>query len=163
MLSDYSLQIINFSKFTLWSMFFEQTCCCSVTKSCPTLCDPMNCSTPVFPSIHYALEFSQTNVHLVSDAIQLSHPLLPSFPLALNLSQHQGLFQWVSSLHQQAKILELQLQYQSFQWIFRVDFLIRHSLMQIYNFLFCSSHLILYGLLSLFLSNLHNQVWITFS
>ena len=92
-----------------------------------TLCDLMDCSTPDFPVLHYLLEFSQTHVPLVSDAIQPSHPLLsPSSP-ALSLSQHQGLFHWVSSLHQVAKVLELQLQHQFFQWIFRVDFLLYRS------------------------------------
>ena len=67
--------------------------CCSVTKSCPTLCDAMNWSTPVFPVLHYLPEFAQTHVHGVSDAIQSSHPLSPPSPFALNLSQHQGLFQ----------------------------------------------------------------------
>ena len=75
----------------------------------------MDCSTPGFPVLHRLSEFVQTPVHWVSDAIQPSHPLLPSFPLAFNLSQHQGLFQRVSSSHQVAKGLALQLQYQSFQ------------------------------------------------
>ena len=57
--------------------------CCSVTKSCPTLCDPMNCSMPGFPVLHYLPEFAQTHVHWASDTIQLSHPLLPASPLAL--------------------------------------------------------------------------------
>ena len=69
------------------------------------------------------LEFTQTHVHWVGDAIQPSHPLLSPSPPVLNLSQHQGLFQWVSSSHQVAKLLELQLQHQFFQWIFRTDFL----------------------------------------
>ena len=77
----------------------------SVTQSCPTLCDPMNCSMPGLPVHHQLLESTQTNVHWVGDAIQPSHPLLsPSSP-ALNLSQHQGLFKWVSSSHQVAKVL----------------------------------------------------------
>ena len=97
-------------------------CCCSVAKSCPAPCDPTDCSTPGFPVLHYLSELAQTHVYWVGDAIQLSRPLSSPFH-ALNLSQHQGLFQWVSSLHQVAKVLELQLQYQSFQWIFRVDFL----------------------------------------
>ena len=97
--------------------------CCSVAKSCPALCNPRDCSTPDFPIRHQSPEPAQTQVHWVSDAIQPSHPLpLPS-PLAPNLSQHQGLFQWVGFSHQMGKILELQLQHQSFQWIFRVDFL----------------------------------------
>ena len=83
----------------------------------------MDCSIPGFPVLHYLLEFAQTHIHWVSDAIQPSHPLSPSSPPTLNLSQHQGLFQWISCLHQMAKVLELQLHHQSFQWIFRVDFL----------------------------------------
>ena len=95
---------------------------CSVTYLCPTLCDPVDCSTPGFPVLHRLPEFTQTHVHWVGDAIQPSHPLSPPSPPALNLSQHQGLFQWVGSSHQVAKVLELQFQHQSFQWIFRVDF-----------------------------------------
>ena len=81
--------------------------------------------SPGFP-VHYQLaehQLAQTHVHRVSDAIQPSHPLLSPSPPAFDLSQHQDLFQWVSSSHQMAKVLELQLQHQSFQWIFRVDFL----------------------------------------
>ena len=92
----------------------------SVAQSCPTLCDPMNHSTPGLPVHH---QQTQTHFHWVSDAIQPSHlPLSPS-PLAFNLSQSQSLIQWVSSSHQAAKVLELQLQHQSFQWIFRTNFL----------------------------------------
>ena len=76
-------------------------------------------STPGFPVHHQLPELAQTHVHWVSDAIQPSHPLLSPSPPAFNLSHHQGLFQWVSSLHQVAKVLELQLQHQSFQWISR--------------------------------------------
>ena len=97
--------------------------CCSVAESCLALCDPMDCSTPGFPVFHCVLEFAQTHVHWVSDAIQPSHPLLSPSPPAFNLSWHQGLFQQVSSSHQVAEVLELQLQHQSSQWIFRVDFL----------------------------------------
>ena len=79
----------------------------------------MDCSTPGFPGLHCIPEFAQTHV---SDAIQPSHPLSPPSP-AFSLSQHQGLFQWVGPSHQVARVLELQLQHQSFQWIFRVDFL----------------------------------------
>ena len=81
-----------------------------------TLCDPMDCSMPGSSILHYLQEFAQTHVHWVGDTNQPSHP-------ALNLSQHQGLFQWVGSSHQMAKVLELQLQHQSFQWKSRVDFL----------------------------------------
>ena len=89
---------------------------------CPTLCDPMNCSTPGLPVHQQLPKSTQTHVHWVSDAIQPSHPLLSPSPLALNLSQHQDLFQWVSSLHQVAKVLDFQLQHH-FWWIYRVDFL----------------------------------------
>ena len=83
----------------------------------------MDCSTLGFPVLCYLLEFAQTHVHWVGDAIQPSHPLLsPSLP-AFNLSQHQGLFQWVDSSHQVAEVLEFQLQHQSFQWTFSVDLL----------------------------------------
>ena len=96
----------------------------SVTQSCLTLCDPMDCSTPGVP-VHYQLpELAQTHVHRVGDAIQPSHPLSSPSPSAFNLSQHQGLFQWVSYSHQVAKVLEFQLyHHQSFQQIFRTDFL----------------------------------------
>ena len=95
----------------------------SVAQSGLTFCDPMNCSTPGFPVHHQLPELAQTHVHRVGDAIQPSHPLWSPSPPAFNLSQHQDLFQWVSSLHQMAKVLEFQLQHQSFQWIFRTDFL----------------------------------------
>ena len=95
----------------------------SVTQSCATLCNPMDCSSPGFPVHQQLQEFAQTPVHRVSDAIQPSHPLLSPSPPDFNLSQHQDLFQWVSSSHQVARVLELQLQHQSFQWIFRIDFL----------------------------------------
>ena len=95
----------------------------SVTQSCLTLCDCMDCSMPGLPVHHQLLEFTQTHVHGVGDAIQPSHPLSCHSPPAFNLSQHQGLFQWVSSSHQVAKVLEFQLQHQSFKWIFRTDFL----------------------------------------
>ena len=80
----------------------------SVTQSCPTLCNPMNHSTPGLPVHHQLLESTQTHVHWVGDTIQPSYPLSSPFPHALNLSQHQGHFQWVSSSHQAAEVLELQ-------------------------------------------------------
>ena len=95
----------------------------SLAQSCLILCDPMDCSTPGRPVHHQLLEFTQTHVHWVCDAIQPSHPLSSPSPPALDLSQHQGLFKWVSSSHQVAKILVFQLQHQSFQWTFRTDFL----------------------------------------
>ena len=93
-----------------------------LTKSRPTLCSPEDCSTSGLPGLHCVQEPAQTHGHWISIAIQPSHPLSPPSP-ALNLSKHQGLFQWVGSLHQEAKVLELQLQHQTFQRIFRVDFL----------------------------------------
>ena len=95
----------------------------SVTQSCLTLCDPMDCNMPRFPVHHQLAELTQTGVRWFGDAIQPSHPLLPPCPPALNSSEHQGLFQRVSSSHQVAKVLEFQLQHQSFQWIFRTVFL----------------------------------------
>ena len=95
----------------------------SVTHSCPAPCDLMDCSTPGFPVHHQLPELTQTHVHRVRDAIQPSHPLSSPSLLSFSLLQHQDLFQWVSSWHQIAKILEYQLQHQSFQWRFRTDFL----------------------------------------
>ena len=85
-------------------------CCCSVTQSCPTLWNPMDNSTPGFPVLHYLPESAKTHMHWVGDTIQPSYPLLTPSPPTLNLSQHQGLFQWVSSSHKVAKVLELQPQ-----------------------------------------------------
>ena len=82
-----------------------------------------DCSLLGFPVLYHLLEFAQTHVHWVNDAIQTSHSLLPSFPPALNLFRHQDHFQSVDPSHHVAKVLELQLQCQSFQWIFKVDFL----------------------------------------
>ena len=99
---------------------------CSVQFSCSVMSDslwPHDCSTPGLPVHQQLLEFTQTHVHWVCDAIQPSHPLSSPSPPAFNLSQHKGLFQWVSSSHQVAKVLEFQLQHQSFQWTPRTDFL----------------------------------------
>ena len=93
----------------------------SVAQSCRTLCDPMNRSTPGLPVHHQLPESTQTHAHRAGDAIQPSHPLSSPSPPTFNHSQHQGLFKWVSSLHQVAKVLGLQ--HQSFQWIFRTHFL----------------------------------------
>ena len=92
----------------------------SVAQSCPTLCDPTNLSTPGLPVHHQLPEFTQTHVHRVGDAIQPSHPLSSPSPPTFYLSQRQGLYKWVNSSHQVAKVLEFQLQQQSFQWIFRL-------------------------------------------
>ena len=111
-------QMWNFTR-----VFLQAVICCSVVQSCLSLCDPLHCNTPGFPVHHRLLEFSQAHVHWVSNAIQPSHPLLSPSPPAFSLSQHQSLFQWVGSSHWIAKVLELQLRHQSFQWICRVDFL----------------------------------------
>ena len=95
----------------------------SVAQPCPTVSDPMDCSTPGLLVYHHLPEFTQTHVLWVGDAIQSFHSLSSPSPLTFNLCQHQGLFKWVSSSHQMAKILEFQLQHQSFQWTFRIDFL----------------------------------------
>ena len=124
----FSLAILTTFKFFfsiyywLMSIFFKIQFS-SVTHLCLTLCDPMDSSTPGLPVHRQLLEFTQTHVHWVSDAIQPSPPLSSPSPPTINLSQHRGLFQWVSSSHQVAKVLEFQLQHQSFQWIFRTNFL----------------------------------------
>ena len=86
-------------------------------------CDSIDCSTPGLPVHHQHPEFTQTHVHWVDDTIQPSHPLSSPSPPAFNLSQHQGLFKWVSSSQQVAKVLEFQLQHQSLQWTPRTDLL----------------------------------------
>ena len=100
----------------------------SVAQLCPTLCNPMGYSMPGYPVHHQLPKLAQTHVHQVDDAIQPSYPLSSPSPPTFNLSQHQGLFQWVSFSHQVAKVLKLQLQHQTFQWIsglifFRIDWL----------------------------------------
>ena len=99
---------------TMLPIFF----CCSVTQLCLTFCNLMGYSMPGSLVLHCLPEFAQTYVYWVGDAIQPSHPLLPPSPFAFSLSQYQDLFQWVSSSQQVAKVLELQPQ--SFQWIFRL-------------------------------------------
>ena len=95
----------------------------SVAQSYLSLCKPKECSMPGLPVHHQLPEVTQTHIHQVSDAIQPSHPLSSPSPPTFNLFQHQGLFKWVTSSHQVAEVLEFQLQHQSFQWIFRTDFL----------------------------------------
>ena len=95
----------------------------SVAQSCLTLCDPMNGSRPGLSIHHQLSESTQTHIHWVGDAIQPSHPLSSPSPPALNPSQHQGLLKWVCSPYHVAKVLEFQLQYQSFQWTLRTDLL----------------------------------------
>ena len=94
-----------------WLVYTWEIQFSSVAQLCLTVCDPMDCSMPGFPVHHQLPEFTQTHVHWVGDAIQPSYPLSSPSPPAFNLSQHQGLFQWVSSLHQVAKVLALQLQH----------------------------------------------------
>ena len=93
----------------------------SVAQLCLNLCNSMDCSTTGLPVHHQLPELAQTHAHWVGDAIQPSHPLSSPSPPAFNLSQHKGLFQWVSSSHQVTQVLAFQLQHQSFQWLFRTD------------------------------------------
>ena len=104
---------------SFWRLFHKTQFSLSVMS----LCSPMNHSTPVHPVHDQLQEPTQTHIHWVSDAIQPSHPLLFLSPPAFNLSQHQGLFQWVSSSQQVAKLLEFHLQHQSFQWTPGIDLL----------------------------------------
>ena len=106
------------SMWSLWKFPWHFPTDMLLSHSLVSICVPMDCSTPGFLVLHCLPEFAQTHVHGIGDAIQSS----PSFP-AFSLSQHQGLLQWVSSFHQVAEVLEFQLQHQSFQWIFRIDFL----------------------------------------
>ena len=107
-LAEYQIHKVHLALLT----FFQFS---SVAQSCPTLCDPMDCSMPGLPVHHQLREPTQTHVRNIGDAIQPSHPLLSSSPPAFNFSQHQSLFKWVSSSYQVAKVLEFQLQHQSFQ------------------------------------------------
>ena len=106
-----------------WTPQFSSVQFSSIAQSCLTLCNPVNCSTPGLSVHHQLPEFPQTHVHWVGDAIQPSYLWSSPSPPAFNLSQHQGLFKWVSSSHQVAKVLEFQLQHQSFQWTPRTDLL----------------------------------------
>ena len=105
-------QVLRTHQASRWE---TQVCCYLVSPLHPTLCDPMDCSTPGFPVHHQLPDLAQTRVHQVSDAIQPSHPLSSPFPPIFSLSQHQGLFQGVSFSHQVAKVLGLHLQHQSSQ------------------------------------------------
>ena len=118
-LSEPSRSFLYSSSVYSWHLFFN-----SVTQSCLTLCDSMDCSRPGFPINHQLPELAKLHDHWVSDAIQISHPLSSPYPPDFNLSQHRGLFQWVSSSHHMAKVLKFELQHQSFQWIYRTDFLL---------------------------------------
>ena len=110
MLKHFKKSFLNFLfQHSIFSLLFSSVQFSSVAQSCPS--NPMDCSTPGLPVHHQLPELTQTHVHWVGDAIQPSHPLLSPSPPAYNLSQHQGLFQWVSSLHQVVKVLEFQLQW----------------------------------------------------
>ena len=103
-------------------------CCCSVTQPSSTLCDHMDCSMAGFPVLHHLLVFAHTHVHWIGDAIQPSHSLLPPSPPAINLSQHQILFQWVSSSHQMAKDWSFNISPFNEYWgliSFRIDLTLR--------------------------------------
>ena len=113
LLMDWFYLLITVNEYSLLQQIFVVI----VVQLCPTLCDPMDCSMPGFPDHHHPLELAQTHAHWVGDGTQSSHPLLSPSPPAFSLSQHQGLFQWVGSSYQVAKVLEIQLQHQSFQWI----------------------------------------------
>ena len=128
----------------------------SVTQSCPTLCDPIDCSMPGFPVHHHLSEFAQIHIHWVSDGIQPSHPQSPPPPPALNLSQHQGLFQWVGSLHKVAKVLEVQLQYQSLFDIFYFFVFLGYIL---YNFFKSSVSWIISSVVDLFIINFNEGMF----
>ena len=108
---------------TIYFVPFSSVQFSSVTQSCPTLCHPMNRNMPGLPIHHQLPEFTQTHVHRISDAIKPSHPLSSPSPPDPNPSQHQGLFQWVNSSHEVAKVLEFQFQHQSFQWTLWTDLL----------------------------------------
>ena len=120
------IEWLNWTDFSvvIHKVIIQYVMCCTVF-SCSVLSDFL---WPLGPQharlvLYHLLELAQTHVYWVGDAIQPSRPLSPPSPLALSLSKHQGLFQWVSSSHQVAKLLELQLQHQSFQRIFKTDFL----------------------------------------
>ena len=126
------------------------SCICSIAQPYPVLCNPMDCSMPGFPVLPYLLEFAQTQVYWVDDTIQPSHLLsFPSLP-AFNLSQHQGLFQWVTSSHEVAKVLEL-------QHIRHVIAIKALHLISLLNSGFCTSKYLL-GMLALLLRVLSNML-----
>ena len=125
-LKHWSAREVSTLNFDCWGIHFKALMLNKDINSAqlltPTLCNPVDYGTPGLPVHHQLPESTQTHVYWVGDAIQPSPPLSSLFPPALNLSQNQSLFQWVSSSHEVAKVLEFQLQHQSFQWIFRTDF-----------------------------------------
>ena len=118
---DGIIGLVDMSLSKLWEMVLLD--CCSVSQLYLTLWDPMDCNMAGLPVLHHLPELAQTHVHCIDDAIQPSHPLSSPPPPAFNFSQNQGLFKWISCSHQVAKVLEIQLQHHSFQWIFWTDFL----------------------------------------
>ena len=122
-IKNFSLRILMLSTNTWKAVQHQKLLVSSVTQSYATLCDPMNHSTPGVPVYHQLPEFIQTHVHGVDDVIQTSHPLSSPTPPTTNSSQHQGLFQWVNSSHEVNKVLQFQLQHQSFQCTPRTDLL----------------------------------------
>ena len=127
--SNVCLELLNFplclKQDSVWKplFFLHSVQFSSVAQLCPTLCNPVNRSTPGLSVHHQLPEFTQTHVHWVGDAIQPSHPLSSPSPPAPNPSQHQSLFQWINSSHEVAKVLEFQLQHHSFQRTPRTDLL----------------------------------------
>ena len=142
-------------------------CCCSVTQSCPSLCDPMDCSTPGFPVLHHLPELAQTHMHWVGDAVQPSYLLLSPSPPVFNLPQHQGFFKWVSSSHQVAKVLEFWFQQQSFKQysgltFFRMDHWISlpfKGLSRVFSNTIVQKHQ-LFGAQPFLWSNSHIHTWL---
>ena len=118
-----SLKLFKIVTGILVNYYFCCCCCYSVAQLCSTLYDPVDCNTPGFPVHHQLPEFSQTYVHWLGDAIQPSYPLLALLTCLQSFPASGSFSQWVGSLNQMAKVLELQLQHQSFQWIFSVDFI----------------------------------------
>ena len=174
------LSPMSFSQETLVCCY----CGCSVTQSCPTLCDPRHCSTPGFSVLHCLPEFAQICVLWVGDVVQPSHPLPPPSHPALNLSQHQGLLQWGGSSNHVANILELQLQHQPFQYSrlisFRIDwfdllavcslksswglalicvFAIFSLPQGIFSLTVCKAHVVFCGARCIVSSSDHRRVW----
>ena len=115
----YLYQVFNL--FNFWWIFVLFPVIVIQSPNHIRLCNPMDCRMPDLPVPHHLLKFAQVYLHFISDAIQPSHPLVLSSPV-LSLSQYLELFQWVSCSQQMTKILEFQLQHQSFQWVFRIDF-----------------------------------------
>ena len=133
----------------------QSHCCCSVTQSCMALCDPMDCSTPALPVPHHLPKFAQVHVHCFGDAIQPCHPLMPSSPPALNLSQHQGLFQWASV---SASALSTSIQARFLLWLIGLISLPSKGLSVVFSSTTVQRHQFFGILLSLWSSS-HYRTW----